>query len=223
MTQPQSKVTLLFLLLLLYLLFCWAERSPPISNDDAPIKSDAPTPLPSAKPSPSAKQSGANEDSLQYDTPDMAIKFCVDYLIGKVTDNPQFYEPCAGNGSIVKFFRKLGAKILGSDKFIEFEGNKQVDFLELDASQIHSSWFIITKPPFDLMKDFLNKCVSLPNSFAILARLEDVATQDFKQIYDVHGANMDILIMTRSLTGLNTDHCVWIIKAPFCKKQWLLV
>ncbi len=166
-----------------------------------------------------------NEDRLQNDAPDMAIQFCVNYLIGKVTDNPQFYEPCAGNGSIVKFFRKIGAKILGSDKFIEFDGNKQVDFLAWDATKINRSWFIVTKPPFNLIGDFLNKCVSMPNSFAIFARLEHVATQHFKQIYDVHGANIDVLIMTPSLTGLDVDdgHCVWIIKAPFCKKQWLLV
>ncbi len=111
--------------------------------------------------------------------------------------------------------------------FFKFEDSPEIDFLELET--VSPNLFIVTNPPFSLMKEFIRKCVSLGNPFAILAKLDLIASAYFKDIYDEYGANMDIIIMSPKLffthegTEMDVGKCVWIVKGDACNRGLSIV
>jgi hypothetical protein len=119
----------------------------------------------------------------------------------------------------VDYFRKSDLMMRGTDKFFEFEGQPKTDFLDVEF--LRKDEFIVTNPPFSLMKDFFEKCFSLGNYFAILCRLEVISTVYFKNFYDTH--KVDVLLMTKKIIFSNEERddidlgkCCWVI---YCGKD----
>lgn len=97
-----------------------------------------------------------DRDNVDYYTPDNALNRLLDII-------PKDYiiwEPCAGEGHIVRFFEKHGYKIISSD--IKNDQN----FLIYEPSE---RWdIIVTNPPYKLSDQIIQRCYSLNKPFLLL-------------------------------------------------------
>ena len=82
-----------------------------------------------------------------------------------------FYEPCAGNGSLVRLLESIGGTCVGaSDIAPEAKHISKVDCLELTESDVDLSNVIVTNPPFTwvILKPIMDHLLSLKKPLLLL-------------------------------------------------------
>lgn len=97
-----------------------------------------------------------NPENTEYYTPDNAL----DRLLKVIPKDSVIWEPCYGDGHIVRFFEKNGYKVISSDI------KKGQDFLVYEPQEPYD--IIVTNPPYKLSNKILQRCYSLNKPFLLL-------------------------------------------------------
>lgn len=130
-----------------------------------------------------------------FETPENALLLLEPFLNdaqGKI-----IYEPCCGNGAIVKFLEKRGFTVIGRDLYATEDKH---DYLLAEDPEYD---ILITNPPFCLKHQFFEKAMHSGKPFIMLLPLQFLTP---KCSYDnIKKCEIDIMVMNPSPTFLNGD------------------
>ena len=142
-----------------------------------------------------------------FESPDNAIMLLdpiLDTLKGKV-----IYEPCCGNGAIVKYLEKKGFTVIARDLYTT---EVKHDYLAEEDPEYD---VLITNPPFCIKHQFFEKAMMSGKPFIILLPLQFLVP---KCSYDnIKKCAIDLIIMNPSPKFLNENadrqvgECAWMI------------
>lgn len=126
------------------------------------------------------------------------------------------YEPCAGNGAIVKVFEDCGLEVVYSD--LNF-GDKKADFLN---NQAHPEFdVLITNPPYAKKWLFLEQAYKLNKRFALLLPLECVSQRKCQDLFKTYGVSVGIVnprpkfLRDGKLCDPCISGCAWFFGGPW--------
>ncbi len=97
-----------------------------------------------------------DRSNVDYYTPDNAL----DRLLGIIPKNFVIWEPCSGQGHMVRFFEQHGYKVISSDI------SKGQNFLIYEPDEHYD--IIITNPPYNLSDQIINRCYTLGKPWLLL-------------------------------------------------------
>ena len=155
------------------------------------------------------RYSGATKAQQQdlFETQDNAIMLLdpiLETLQGKI-----IYEPCCGNGAIVKYLEKKGFSVIARDLYTTEEKH---DYL-VDEDPEYD--VLITNPPFCIKHQFFEKAMLSGKPFILLLPLQFLIP---KRSYDnIKKCAIDMIIMNPSPKFLNENadrqvgECAWFI------------
>ena len=125
---------------------------------------------------------GPTNDFDYYPTP----SYCVDRLLEALElPGGTWYEPCAGNGNIIKAVNALRSDVVwkANEIQVQFKGQIEAlvkpenltiaDFLQTTPPKVD---VIITNPPYSLVGDFIVSSLMHANHVAMLLRLSFIAS-----------------------------------------------
>jgi hypothetical protein len=98
------------------------------------------------------------------------------------------YEPCAGNGAIVNFFKAKGFTVFSSDLYF---GENRADFLNNDKHPVFD--VLITNPPYKGKVDFLETAYKLGKKFILMLPLASVSSAGCGELLRKNGFALGIL------------------------------
>jgi len=133
-------------------------------------------------------------------TPDNALHPLLPY----VNKNHRIWECADGTGNIVRFFRKQGFDIFGTDI------KNGYDFLTSDRDDFDC---IITNPPFSLKDKWLEKCYSYKKPFALLLPLTALEGKHRGELYNQYG--IEVIILDGRVQYMGKGNC-WFNSSWFC-------
>lgn len=97
-----------------------------------------------------------------FQTPSYALDILLPFIPKYIN---RIYEPAAGNGKIVNYFKLKEYPVMAFD----INGNYEYEnFLETERVILNKGTMIVTNPPFSLKKKFYDKCKSFGLPFALL-------------------------------------------------------
>lgn len=147
-----------------------------------------------------------------YPCPESIISF----LLNKEDFEGTIWEPCCGNGAIVKALRKHGySRIIHTDikDYSCHNGLKDsvsgIDFL---ATRIKVD-NIITAPPFSLMREFIEHSLRQAKKVAMLLPHAYFKNDEFRCIAHmarIHKIDRQV-VFHRGLSIEYSDYCAWYI------------
>jgi len=121
-------------------------------------------------------QSVGRPDDFQ--TPESALDILVPYLNKKWV----IWECASGKGNLIRGFKKMGFKVIGTDK--EFDFTKNSLRKSYDA--------IITNPPYSIKEKFLERCYELRKPFALLMPLTALESEKRQKLFRKYGVQLII-------------------------------
>ena len=143
-----------------------------------------------------------------YETPENALMLLdpiLDTLKGKV-----IYEPCCGNGAIVKYLEKKGFTVIARDLYTT---EVKRDYL-IDEDPEYD--VLITNPPFCSKHKFFEKAILSEKPFIMLLSLSFMTA---KCSYDnIKNCAIDIIVMNPSPKFLNGG-----VERNVCDCAWFIV
>jgi methylase of polypeptide subunit release factors len=125
-------------------------------------------------------------------------------LEGKV-----IFEPCCGNGAIVKYLEKKGLTVISRDLYTTDEKH---DYLVEEDPEYD---VIITNPPFCVKHEFFNKAILSVKPFIMLLPIQFLTAK--KSYENILNCKMDLIIFNPSPVFINKDQnravgdCAWMI------------
>lgn len=122
-----------------------------------------------------------NKSNFEYYTPDNAII----KLLEIIPKDYIIWEPCAGEGHIVRFFQKHGYKVISSD--IKFGQ----DFLNYKPNEPYD--IIITNPPFNISNKIIQRCYSLKKPFMLLVPFNIMQGLHRTTLFQSYGISLFLL------------------------------
>jgi len=144
--------------------------------------------------------SNVKHDDMQ--TPPYAITPILPFLNKENT----IWECACGKGNLVKAFRDLGYKVIGTD--IEH------DFLKND---LHEHWdCIVTNPPYSLKDEWIARCYELGKPFALLMPLTALEGIFRGALYKKYGVQLIIPNRRVNFITPNGGSSSWFQTAWFC-------
>ena len=130
-----------------------------------------------------------------FETPENALILLDSTL--KLMKGKVIFEPCCGNGAIVKYLEASGFAVIGRDLYATEEKH---DYLLADDPEYD---VLITNPPFCLKHQFFEKAMHSGKPFIMLLPLQFLTP---KCSYDnIKKCEIDIMVMNPSPTFLNGD------------------
>ncbi len=155
------------------------------------------------------RYSGATKAQQQdlFETQDSAIMLLdpiLETLKGKV-----IYEPCCGNGAIVKYLEKKGFTVIARDLYTTEEKH---DYLVEEDPEYD---VLITNPPFCIKHEFFEKAMLSGKPFILLLPLQFLIPKC--SYNNIKNCAIDMIIMNPSPKFLNENadrqvgECAWFI------------
>ena len=130
-----------------------------------------------------------------FETPENALMLLEPFL--KVMEGKTIYEPCCGNGAIVKFLEKRGFTVIGRDLYTT---EQKHDYL-LAEDPVYD--VLITNPPFCLKHEFFEKAMNSQKPFIMLLPLQFLTPKRSNE--NIKKCEIDIMVMNPSPKFLNDD------------------
>lgn len=135
-----------------------------------------------------------------FQTPSWPVEMLIDKLRNPqrhlFIENPVdgwVWDPCCGEGQILKTLHKMGVSEFGTDLEPVDEDFNQMDFLK-DEPDFEFDC-IITNPPYSIKDDFIERCYELQKPWAMLMPLSALEGKKRQALYKKHG--MELLILPR--------------------------
>jgi hypothetical protein len=124
----------------------------------------------------SATGRGTTRDEKDfYCTPDAAFK----PLLSVLPIDADFYEPCAGDGRLIRWLRESGRNCDGSDLYPPHEFGGLYDPRPMDyLKDTRYRDFVITNPPFTLAFEMCKHARQFSREFMFLLRLSFLESDD---------------------------------------------
>jgi hypothetical protein len=130
-----------------------------------------------------------------FETPLNALKLLEGVL--KTMEGKVIFEPCCGNGRIVKFLEERGFTVIGRDLY---STEVKHDYLIEDDPEYD---VLLTNPPFALKHQFFEKAMSSGKPFIMLLPLQFLTPKC--SFENIKRCKIDIMIMNPSPVFLNGD------------------
>lgn len=123
------------------------------------------------------KKKSERREADFYPTPDYTTMSLINSGILRDIDMSRVLEPCAGSGDICQIFdapfnhvHSIELRPEEKENLEDVSNSVQIgDFLTMDVD--FEPTFIVTNPPFNLAKEFIDKCLTFGCPVAMLLRL----------------------------------------------------
>lgn len=119
--------------------------------------------------------------NCEYYTPDNAMVKLLDIIPKEYV----IWEPCAGEGHMVRFFERHGYKVISTD--IKYGQN----FLNFKPDQPYD--IIITNPPFNISNKVIQRCYSLKKPFMLLVPFNILQGNQRSILFQSYGISLFLL------------------------------
>lgn len=171
----------------------------------------------------STNRGGGRAANDYYATPDYAFKPLLALLPSDVT----FFEPCAGDGRLIRWLRESDRKAHGSDLFPLAEAGSVYPGFPTDfLADTRDHQFILTNPPFSLAVAFFDHALKHAPEVMMLQRLNYLATRERHAWWCAHEPDALFVLSVRpdfdGRGGDSTDYC-WYYWGPRWKGIWHLL
>jgi len=157
-----------------------------------------------------------------YFTPDKVIEQIVDDLLIAHPDLKErvWVDPCAADGRWEKYITSKGIKCKSYDLFPLNNSVIQQDFLN-DTCDALKDCFIIGNPPFSLLKQFVNKALTLTDKCYFLGGSQIITGKLAEKVETLHcfeefeGKQKDHRSKIAFIDTLNNELLIWCCGAVF--------
>ena len=139
-----------------------------------------------------------------YQTPESALNILIPFLNKKWI----VWECASGKGNLVRGFKKMEFRVLGTDE--------RFDFIKNDLEEDYD--VIVTNPPYSIKEKFLSRCYELKKPFALLMPL--TALESEKRQYFFRKCGIQLIIPNRRInfeTPSGKSSSSWFATAWFTK------
>lgn len=141
-------------------------------------------------------QNAKNNPNNIYYTPDYAM----DYIYDAIKEFPRVWEPCCGEGHMVRYLENRGHTVIGTDISMGEEYNLWTYEPPKDSYDI-----IVTNPPFQKKKKTMLRLFELGKPFAILMPTVALDSNPLRKMLKKYG-QYGILIPNRTINYIPADH-----------------
>lgn len=139
-----------------------------------------------------------------YQTPESALIMLIPFL-----DRNWVVGECAsGKGNLVRGFKKMKFRVLGTDMKFDFIRNEIADDYDV----------IVTNPPYSIKEKFLSRCYELGKPFALLMPLTALESEKRQSLFREYG--IQLIIPNRRInfeTPSGESSSCWFATAWFTK------
>jgi hypothetical protein len=153
-----------------------------------------------------------------YATPRAAF----DPLLAVLPRDAFFWEPCAGDGRLIRWLRESGRQAKGCD--IE----RRCDLIEEQRDYLTDDFrhdFVITNPPFSLAFEMAQHALIYANEFMFLLRLSFLESEDRGTWFEKHEPN-GLWVLKKRPSFVMSITCKSAVQVAgetaSCKHNWLL-
>lgn len=149
----------------------------------------------------STKRGAVRNDADFYVTPEGAFKPLIPWLPRQT----YFWEPCCGDGRLIRWLRESGREAGGADLNPRPEWPcDPVDFLEDESPRN----FIITNPPFSRAQECVDRALSNSTEVMMLLRLNFLGAQKRREWWRMNEPSALFVLSARpDFTGGGGDSC----------------
>lgn len=137
----------------------------------------------------------------------------------------KYWEPCAGDGRLIRWLRKSGREASGCDLFpqasIDYPSVDSVDYLKDNSKRD----FVITNPPFSLAFEMCQHALQHSNEFMFLLRLSFLESDERGDWLTAHEPAGIWVLRKRPSFVMSVTCKSTIVKGADnspCKHNWLL-
>lgn len=125
-----------------------------------------------------------------YFTPNYAMEFIEDYI----KDFKRVWEPCCGEGHIVRYLTDRGHSVVGTDITMGDQYDIMTYTLPPDSYDI-----LVTNPPFQGKKQTLERLFAFGKPFAVLMPTLSLDSNPFRAVLKAHWDDFGLLMPNRTI------------------------